>query len=97
MRESPSLRLIELLGEGGAKVEYHDPFVPSLPPTRKYRYRMRSVPLTAAKLRSADAVLIATAHTEVDYKKIGTHAKLVVDTRNAMGHLKRTKARVVRA
>lgn len=97
MRESPSLRLIELLRERGAKVEYHDPFVPTLPATRKYRYQMKSVKLTASKLKNADAVLIATAHSTVDYKLVGQHAGLVLDTRNAMAQVKRPRARVVRA
>ncbi len=97
MRESPSLRLIQLLRERGAKVSYHDPFVPSLPATRKYRYRMRSVPLTARSLRQADAVLIGTDHTDVDYAKVGEYAPLVVDTRNAMARAGRVKARVIRA
>ncbi len=97
MRESPALRLIELLLEGGAVVEYHDPYVPVLPLTRKYRYRMKSVPLTAARLQKAEAVLIATAHTAVDYRQIGRHASLIVDTRNAMAQVGRVNARVVRA
>ena len=97
MRESPSLRLIELLRAKGAEVVYHDPFVPSLPPTRKYRYRMASVPLNVRELKKADLVLIATAHDEVDYDKIGQHADVVVDTRNAMADVKRPKALVVKA
>ncbi len=97
MRESPSLRLIELLREYGALIDYHDPFVPSLPPTRKYRYRLQSVPLSAAVLRKADAVLIATDHTAVDYAKVGRYARLVIDTRNVMGGMGKVKARVVTA
>jgi len=97
MRESPSLRLIELLREHGASVEYHDPFIPSLPPTRKYAYRMTSRPLTTATLKAADAVLIATDHTDVDYGLVGRAAKIVIDTRNAMPRGGRAKAKIVRA
>ncbi|HOO78236.1 MAG TPA: nucleotide sugar dehydrogenase [bacterium] len=97
MRESPSLRLIELLLEHGAKVRYHDPFVGTLPPTRKYRYRLKSTPLTAARLKAADAVLIATDHSCVDYRLVGEAAALVVDTRNVMARVGKVKARVVRA
>lgn len=96
MRESPSLKLIEILREHGAKVQYHDPYVPVLPPTRKYRYKMKSTPLTAANLKKADAVLIATAHQCVDYDAVAKHASLVVDTRNAMKSVKKSKARIVR-
>jgi UDP-N-acetyl-D-glucosamine dehydrogenase len=97
MRESPSLRLIELLRERGATVDYHDPFIPVLPPTRKYRFKMKSVPLSPALLKEVDAVLISTDHSSVDYSLIGEHARLVVDTRNAMAHAGKVKARVVRA
>jgi UDP-N-acetyl-D-glucosamine dehydrogenase len=97
MRESPSLRLIELLRERGAEVEYHDPYVPALPRTRKYRYHLKSVPLTPSRIRKASAVLIATEHTSVNYRLVGENASLIVDTRNAMAAVGRVKARVVRA
>ncbi len=97
MRESPALRLIELLRAAGARVSYHDPYVPALPETRKYRFRMRSRPLTPRLLGETDAVLIATDHHSVDYRLVGRHAGLVIDTRNAMVSAGRTRARVVRA
>jgi UDP-N-acetyl-D-glucosamine dehydrogenase len=97
MRESPSLRLIELLRHHGALVEYHDPFVPVLPATRKYKYKMKSVPLTRASVAKYDAVLIATDHTDVDYQMLGEAAKLIIDTRNAMKNCRKAKAKIVRA
>ena len=97
MRESPSLRLIELLCLHQARVEYHDPFIPSLPHTRKYRYRMRSIPLTPARLRNFDAAIIATAHDGIDYRLVGNTVPLIIDTRNAMAAAGKVKARVVRA
>ncbi|MCX6349693.1 MAG: nucleotide sugar dehydrogenase [Candidatus Aureabacteria bacterium] len=97
MRESPSLRLIELLRERGASVEYHDPFIPVLPPTRKYQYKMKSVALSPKSLKETDVVLISTDHSSVDYGLIGEYARLVVDTRNAMARAGKAKARVVRA
>ena len=97
MRESPSLRLIELLRSAGARVVYHDPYVPHLPLTRKYRYRMRSRSLTPDLLEKMDAVLIATDHGSVDYKLVGRYARLIVDTRNAMASAGRVRARVVKA
>lgn len=96
-RESPSYRLIELLRQGGASVDYHDPFVPKLRPGRKYDLRMKSVKLAPAHLEKYDAVLIATDHTDVDYDLVGRHAKLVIDTRNAMARAKNPKARVVKS
>jgi len=85
MRESPALKLIELIEKRGAKVAFHDPFIPVIPPTREHAELTgrRSVPLDAATLAGFDAVLIATDHDEVDYAAVVAGSKLVVDTRNA--------------
>jgi len=84
MRESPTLKLIEILQEKGAEVDYNDPYVPKLPPTRKYKYDMRSVELTKENLSGYDMVLLSTDHTY--YKEnsefIIKNSKLIVDTRN---------------
>jgi UDP-N-acetyl-D-glucosamine dehydrogenase len=83
-RESPSLKLIELLERRGSKVDYHDPYVREIPLTRAYRELQgrKSVELEARMLATYDAVLIATDHDSIDYGLIATHAPLVVDTRN---------------
>jgi UDP-N-acetyl-D-glucosamine dehydrogenase len=83
MRESPSLKLISLFRKMGALVDYNDPFIPKLPPTRKYKFEMSSVELTPENLDSYDLVLLSTDHSGYDYKFIHEHAKLIVDTRNA--------------
>lgn len=85
MRESPSLKLIDLLREKGAEIDYSDPYVPALPKTRKYDFHMDSVELTADKLQQYDLVLLSTDHDSFDYKFIAENAKLIVDTRNAFG------------
>lgn len=82
MRESPSLKLIDLLQQRGAEIDYHDPHIPVMPPTRRYRFDMHSVPLTPENLAAYDAVLIAADHSSLDYDNIASHARLVVDTRN---------------
>ena len=79
MRESPAVRLIELLGQAGAVVSYHDPFVPSF---SHHGLDLASVPLRPA---SYDVVVIATAHADVDYAAVVRDANLVVDLRNATG------------
>jgi len=84
MRESPSLKLIELLMQRGAKVDYHDPFIPVMPRTRRHQFDLRSVPLTADNLAAYDLVIIATNHSCLDYGNIMTHSRLVVDTRHAI-------------
>lgn len=85
MRESPSLKLIELIEKRGARVEYHDPFIPMIPPTREHATLTgrKSVPVDEASLAGFDAVLIATDHDDVDYRALVAGSKLVVDTRNA--------------
>jgi len=79
MRESPAVRLIELLGQAGAVVSYHDPYVPSF---SHHGLDLDSVPLRPA---SYDVVVIATAHADVDYAAVVRDANLVVDLRNATG------------
>ena len=83
MRESPSLKLIEIYRDKGAIVEYYDPLVPILPKTRKYNYQMKSVKPTKEKLNSYDLVVLSTDHSIFDYKFIASNAKLIVDSRNA--------------
>ncbi len=82
-RESPSFEIIELLLHHGAAVSYHDPFIAAAPLMRSWPNLppLRSVPLTAATLKSTDAVIIATDHTQVDYDLVVRTAPLVVDTR----------------
>lgn len=88
MRESPSLIVYEKLIERGAKVEFHDPVIPEIPHTREHANLtgLKSVALTEAQLKQYDAVVICTEHTHVDYALVHKHAKLIVDTRNAMSH-----------
>ena len=84
LRESPSIRLIELFREKGAVVSYHDPYCPKMKEMRhqpKYMLEMESVPLESAK--EADVVVIATDHDCIDYQQLVRDAKLVIDTRNA--------------
>lgn len=81
-RESPSLKLIELLKEKCAEVDYNDPFLPCFPKTRKHKFGKDSVPLTAENLSGYDCVIIATDHSEYDPEFIVKHSQIVVDTRN---------------
>jgi UDP-N-acetyl-D-glucosamine dehydrogenase len=74
-RESPALKLIELLQTAGAEVAYHDPHVPELP-----RHGLSSQPLDAS---GYDCVAIVTAHSSIDYDRLVADASLIVDFRNA--------------
>lgn len=84
-RESPALKLIELLQNLKAEVRYHDPYLPEFDGSYHYpNLKLRSLPLDAEILAASDAVLIVTDHDNIDYEKIVAHSSLVVDTRNAI-------------
>jgi UDP-N-acetyl-D-glucosamine dehydrogenase len=76
VRESPALKLMELLENAGAAVSYHDPFVPAL------RSGLESQPLEP---EAYDCVAIVTSHTAIDYDDLVERARIVVDFRNATG------------
>jgi UDP-N-acetyl-D-glucosamine dehydrogenase len=84
-RESPALKLIELLCEKGAEVSYHDPYLPTV---KLSRGEMKSVVLTEESLGSADCVVIATDHSHYDYPHIASKATLVFDARGTTRGLK---------
>jgi UDP-N-acetyl-D-glucosamine dehydrogenase len=96
VRESPSLRLIELLMHHGAEVDYNDPYVPQMKKMRKYDFKKSSVPLTKETLKQYDCVLISTDHSSYDYELIVKNSSLVVDTRNITRNIK-NNGNVVRA
>lgn len=85
MRESPALRVMELLRDRHAGFDYHDPYVPEIPVTQEHPTLagLRSVPLTAETLATYEAVVIATDHDSVDYDLILRSVDVVFDTRNA--------------
>ncbi len=93
LRESPALDVITLLKEKGALVLYHDPYISQL---RHDNWEMISVPDLMAAVRAVDCVVIITNHSDYDYPAILDAAKLVVDTRNALGKLGKDNPKVVR-
>jgi UDP-N-acetyl-D-glucosamine dehydrogenase len=96
LRESPTLKIMQLLIERGARVEYNDPYFPQLHKMRHYDYsQMRSVDLTPANLAGFDCVVIATDHSSYDYQVIVEAAPLVVDTRNATRRIARNRNKIV--
>ena len=97
VRESPSLELIKLLREKGAKIDYNDPHVPRTHKMREYDLKMTSKKLSAKMLAGYDAVLISTDHSSYDYQFIVDNAKLVLDTRNATVNVKRGSRKIVKA
>jgi len=98
-RESPGLKIIEILEMRGVTVDYYDSWVPEIPKTRDHPALAgkRSIELTAAAVKAYDAVLICTDHDDLDYARIGRHARLVVDTRNAMARAGANLSNVIKA
>lgn len=98
VRESPSLPILALLKKMLANVDYHDPFVPELPPLAKYPdLKLRSITLDYEKLKSYDAVIIATDHSDYDWSQIVANSQLVIDTHNVTENVKHAKEKVIKA
>jgi UDP-N-acetyl-D-glucosamine dehydrogenase len=96
LRESPTLKILQLLKERGAQVDYNDPHFPQLHKMRHYDYSgMRSVELDRGTIGSYDSVVIATDHSSYDWEAIVEAAQLVVDTRNATRRLSRHRHKIV--
>jgi UDP-N-acetyl-D-glucosamine dehydrogenase len=92
VRESPALDVIRLLEEDGATVAFHDPFIPSI---REDGHVRHGSALTPAILAATDAVVVVTDHKSVDYQMVVDNASLVVDSRNVLRDMGKSKARVV--
>jgi UDP-N-acetyl-D-glucosamine dehydrogenase len=96
-RESPSYEILELLREGGAVVDYCDPFFPRARAGRKHDIGLASVPCTAAALSEYDALVVATAHEQFKDPEIYRGVRLVIDTRNIVKYAEGGPAQVVKA
>lgn len=98
MRESPSLKLIKLLREKGAAVDYYDPFIPEIPSTREHPELAgeKSIAWDLRRIAAYDAVLIATDHTAIDYGELVDAAQLIVDTRNATALIPRGREKIIK-
>lgn len=98
VRESPALRILELLQARGARADYYDPFVAEIPPTREHPglTGRRSVVWEPAAFAAYDAAFICTDHDGVDYAALVAHCPLVVDARNATRHVHDGRDRIVK-
>jgi UDP-N-acetyl-D-glucosamine dehydrogenase len=93
LRESPALDVIGLLRQKGANIQYHDPYIPTF---KEDDQTLESVSDLIAAVRAADCVVIITDHSDYDYAEIVDAAKLIVDTRDALGFESRNNPKVVR-
>ncbi|HEY4100307.1 MAG TPA: nucleotide sugar dehydrogenase [Gemmatimonadales bacterium] len=84
LRESPALDILVLLHQYGAKVSYHDPYVAKF---SEGGHDYKSVPLTEQTVRDADAILVVTDHSNIDWPMVKKTAKLIVDTRHVIAKL----------
>lgn len=84
-RESPALKVIELLADERAHIAYYDPYIPQYLSKGQLRYSLET--LDADQLRQFDLVVICCAHTAVDYELVASSAPIVFDTKNATKHL----------
>ncbi|MBO6566033.1 MAG: nucleotide sugar dehydrogenase, partial [Pseudomonadales bacterium] len=80
-RESPAMKIIQLLEAEGAKVNYSDPLVPVMPKLRDYDFSHRSLDVTPDLVSRHDCVLVITDHDDFDYALIEKHARILIDTR----------------
>ncbi|MDP9840344.1 UDP-N-acetyl-D-glucosamine dehydrogenase [Neorhizobium huautlense] len=99
IRESPSLKLMEIILERGGDFDYYDPFVSEIPQTREYGHlRGRtSIEWSEAAIRGYDAVLIATDHDDVDYQALAEWSPLIIDTRNVFARRTIAAEHIVKA
>ncbi|HJW90153.1 MAG TPA: nucleotide sugar dehydrogenase [Anaerolineales bacterium] len=93
LRESPALDVIGLLRQKGARVNYHDPFIPQI---QHDDWQLFSVQDLLQSAREVDCVVIITNHSTYDYPGLLENASLIVDTRNALGAAGRANPKVVR-
>ena len=98
-RESPSYVLMDLLSQRGAELEYYDPYVPMIKPTREHSHwaGKKSIEWGRATIERFDLVLIATNHSCVNYQDLADWAHCIVDTRNAMAPVKGVSGKVWKA
>ena len=94
MRESPAVRMMELLRDKGAHLSYSDPHVPIFPKMREHIFELESIQLDAESINSFDAVLLATDHDSFNYELIKNSANLIIDTR---GKYKEHNEKIVKA
>lgn len=99
MRESPTFILMDRFQELGAEVNFHDPHVPIIGPTREHMNwaGKPSLAWTPQNLAAQDLIVIATHHKAFDLPELAAHADLIVDTRNAMAETETKEGQVIKA
>ena len=86
MRESPTFKIMDLLEKYKAEVDYYDPHIPEVKPTREHAHwtGMKSIAWEEEQIRAYDAIIISTDHSDIDYTELADWSSCIIDTRNAM-------------
>ncbi len=94
VRESPALKIMELLRRDGALVSYHDPYLPVIEPHGGSTVHVESSELSVENLSEADCVLILTDHSVFDYEFVADKAQMIVDARNATKDVTKNREKI---
>jgi len=95
-RESPAAKVLSLLLREGARVTYHDSYIPEFKVGTPDNVALKSVPLTKELVESSDCIAILTDHSNVDYEEVVESAKIVVDARNATKDVKSYRDKIIK-
>ncbi len=98
IRETPAFDIFKVLIRKGARVSYHDPYVPAFKidgHAHAHLKEFKSVALTPKNIRSQDALILVTDHSAFNMNSITQHAKLLLDTRNATKNVKQHRQKIV--
>lgn len=87
-RESPAIEILEKLNSLGAKLNYHDPYVPEL---SNEKIHLKSKKLSAKNIKEHDIVVVVTNHSQIDYEEVLKRSRLIFDTRNVLKGMKSPK------
>ena len=90
-RESVTFKIMEMLEQQGAKVDYNDPYIPIIKPRREYKQFVGKKSASLDQIKEYDIIIILTDHSSYDYEAIVRESKIVVDTRNACGTIRSSK------
>ena len=82
IRESPALKIMEVLAKKKIVFQYYDPYINKIPKNRNYYKNIKSIKISAKKIKSFDALLLITDHDVINWSMIQKNAKLIIDTRN---------------
>ena len=99
MRESPALKILDLIKAKGGHPYYFDPYIPILPVTREYAQwkGLKSISWDPVSLGQFDAAVIVTDHDDVSYEELVETVPVIIDTRNALDGIQSTNSKIIKA